>query len=108
METFKLVLIILISAIILGALIGFAIGKIQIKLAHSNRKLFSRKEKIILLSCVAVGICVVMIGIFWKSGDEIQPGQDGMGMEEQGEYGDYADGKVVTRSVGNAAVAVFR
>lgn len=66
METWKILLITVASAVVLGCILGVIIGKHQAKKARGDYKpLLSLKEKIIYFLCFAVGTGCVLLGIFY-------------------------------------------
>lgn len=81
METWKLLLITLLSAVVLGCVIGIVTGKQQLKRARGNyRPLLSVKERIIYTLClVAGGICIAAGLHFLSSGEDAAVGLENGG-----------------------------
>ncbi|GHU79030.1 hypothetical protein FACS1894191_0920 [Clostridia bacterium] len=65
METWKILVITIASAVVLGCIIGVIVGKHQLKKAQSGYSpILSLKEKIVYFLCFAVGAGCVLIGVF--------------------------------------------
>jgi len=66
METWKIIGITVVSAVVLGCIIGAVIGKYQLKKAQSDYKpLLSFKEKLVYFTCFALGAGLVLFGVFY-------------------------------------------
>lgn len=79
MVTWKLLLITLLSAVVLGCVIGVLTGKHQIKKARGGYKpLLSVRERIIYSLCIVMGAVCVLVGVFYLPGAEAQ--EQGMAM----------------------------
>jgi len=75
MGIWLLLLIVFLSAILVGCIAGTIIGKTQARRMHSGGHggLFSQKEKLILLAVVFVGIGVVLFGAFYTPSNNAEP-----------------------------------
>ena len=105
MGIWLLLLIVFLSAILVGCIAGAVIGKTQARRMHSGGSggLFSQKEKVILLAVLFVGIGVILFGAFYTPSDNAEPdfwdqGDFGIGSEpggiiSGGEMGIFVDGE---------------
>lgn len=97
LEPWKLMLIFIAAAIVLGVIIGVMVGKYQVKRASSDYKpLLSLKERIIYVIVFAVGAGCLLFGVFYTFPTSQNPGivDEGMmnpGMED-GVRGENPDG----------------
>ncbi|MDR2933210.1 MAG: hypothetical protein LBV27_08905, partial [Oscillospiraceae bacterium] len=100
METWKILLITILSAVVLGCIIGVIIGKYQVKRAQSDRKpLLSVKERVIYFLCMALGAGCILFGVLYtfpssQNPDMTDPGNmiDGGMIGGGAAEGDIADG----------------
>lgn len=122
METWKILLITLLPAVVLGCVIGIVSGKHQAKKAAGRVKpLLNKRERLIYSLCVLLGTACILFGIFVapdlmsQQDDSIlydefgNPvggmAEDELAMEEGGAAAD--GGRVIVRGGGGAATAVF-
>lgn len=68
MAVWKIILLSILTAVVLGSVGGVLIGKYLVKRAKSNKKpVLSRKERILYLACIALGTASILFGVFYKS-----------------------------------------
>jgi len=83
MQIWQLLLLVFVLALLVGSIAGAIIGKSQMR-AKGHAGLFSQKERIILLAVLLVGVGVVLFGVFYTPGGNVEPdfwGPEGGGME---------------------------
>ena len=67
MQLWLLLVIVGLSALMLGSISGVVIGKTTIaRMRGEHKPLFSRKEKLILLSIILVGVVCVLFAVFYE------------------------------------------
>lgn len=82
METWKLLLITLLSAVLIGCIIGVLVGKHQLKKKREDyRPLLSIKERIIYTLCILLGIACIAVGVRYNTSDDNLAADGEMGME---------------------------
>lgn len=68
MELWKLLLITLLAAVVLGCLAGVLLGRHQLKKLSGNyRPLLSTKERVIYLACILLGAGCIAFGLLYTS-----------------------------------------
>lgn len=78
METYKLLLLTLLAAVLLGCGVGVFLGKYQLKIRKPNYKpLLSKKEKILYSVSVFLGAVCIAVGALYSPPRQLPP--DGMG-----------------------------
>lgn len=106
METWKLLIILLLAAVAAGSIGGVLIGKILVKRARSGHKpLLSKKERIAYLLCILIGTASILFGVFHQFPDtgsqiyeDMPPiGEDMPGGEMDGAGIDFNDSIAVAR-----------
>lgn len=66
MELWKLLLITLLSAVVLGCVFGVLLGKYQVKkLAGNYRPLLNVKERIVYGACILLGAGCIAVGLLY-------------------------------------------
>lgn len=69
METWKLLLITVLSAVALGCIIGIVTGKQMVKRSRDGYKsLLSRKERVVYTACMVVGAGLILAGVYLVPG----------------------------------------
>ena len=105
METWKILGITIISAIVLGCVGGMVIGKHQIKKMSGNfRPLLSIRERIIYSACILLGAGFILFGVFYDF-----PSRQNLENEQfitGGEEGIWREGMVVD-GMENPGIEVF-
>ena len=68
MEIWKLFLITVVSAIVVGCIAGILVGKYLVNRTNTSRRsLFTPKQRLVLLSCLGAGILTIVLGILLPS-----------------------------------------
>lgn len=93
METWKLLLITLLSAVLLGCIVGVLSGKHQLKRQREDyRPLLSLKERLVYTACILLGITCIVFGVRYNTPDDGVSMDGGMGMGMEGEMTPGMDG----------------
>lgn len=110
MELWKLILITLLSAVVLGCIIGVVVGKHQLKKMSGNyRPLLNNKERIIYGACVLLGAACLAVGLFYTPPEpQMDPGAVVEGAENGMQQGEIAEGEAGAVAEEGAGTATAR
>lgn len=109
MATWKILLITLLAAVLLGCIIGVAVGKHQVKKNRAGYKpLLSRKERILYAVCIVGGAACIAFGLLYTPPSQQLENEmmDGMAENYEAEAEDGNGGGRVAYHGGGTAVAV--
>lgn len=83
MDVWKLLILTILVAVLLGCTVGVLIGKHQLKKQRPDYKaLLTNKERIIYFACILLGAACIAIGFLYKPASNPDPNMQ-PGMEQE-------------------------